>query len=190
MKLRYDLTGTGWADCTIAIGEATATVTASYLSDALDDLVGAVVALLCGDEQSTASFAEEPGEYRWEFARKGPDGVIIRIRFLGAGSDNQPIFDAETRLRTLAGALLSELQRLLREYGADGYRQRWVLHDFPERPGRPVEGAACVIVCSAIMQSNESLKWTSARFMEVIRVDRLARFAEDQHCLAGESSLA
>lgn len=133
MKLRYDLSGTGWAYCTIEIGEATATVTASYLSDALDDLAGAVVGLLRGDEQSTANFAEEPGEYRWEFARKGSEGVTIRIRFLGSGPDNQPIFEAETRLRTFAGALLSELQRLLREHGAAGYKERWVLHDFPER---------------------------------------------------------
>lgn len=133
MKLRYDLTGTGWADCTVEIGEATATVTASYLSDALDDLAGAVVALLRGDQQSAATFAEEPGEYRWEFARQGPDSVIIRIRFLGAGSENQLILEAEVRLRTFAGALLSELQRLLREYGVAGYKERWVLHDFPER---------------------------------------------------------
>lgn len=132
MKLRYNLIGTGWADCTIEIEEAIATVTASYLSDALDDLAGAIVALLCGDEHSTATFAEEPGEYRWEFTRTGPEGVTIRILFSGADSDHQPLFEAEARLRAFAGALLSELQRLLREYGAAGYKARWVAHDFPE----------------------------------------------------------
>lgn len=132
MKFHYDLTGIGWADCTIEIGEATATATASYLSDALDDLAGAVVALLSGDERSTAIFVEEPGEYSWEFTRKGSDGVRIRIRFLGAGSDDHPIFEAETRLSTFAGALLSELERLLRQYGTAGYKERWVRHAFPE----------------------------------------------------------
>src|SRR6185437_14618089 len=133
MKFHYDLTGIGWVDCTIEIGEATATATASYLSDALDELAGAVVALLRGNEQSTATFVDEPGEYRWEFARERSDGVRIRIRFLGAGSVNYPIFEAETLLGTFAGALLSELERLLREYGTAGYKERWVRHDFPER---------------------------------------------------------
>ena len=132
MKLRYELTGTGWADCTIEIGEATATATASYLSDALDDLAGAIVALLGGQQESSATFSEEPGEYIWEFARHGSDTVMIRIRFIG-GADERPVFEAHTRLRTFAGALLAELQRLLRDYGKDGYKERWVLHDFPER---------------------------------------------------------
>jgi len=29
--------------------------------------------------------------------------------------------------------VLFELQRLLREYGVAEYKERWVLHDFPER---------------------------------------------------------
>ena len=40
------------------------------------------------------------------------------------------IFHAQCRLRTLAGALLSELQRLERTYGLVGYREQWE-HDFP-----------------------------------------------------------
>jgi hypothetical protein len=133
MKLRYELTGYGWADCMIEVGEAAATLTASYLTDALDDLAGAVVALLRGDEQSTAIFAEEPGEYRWQFARKGLEGIEIRIHFVGRSTVRQPIFEAEVPLRTFATAVLFELQRLLREYGVAEYKERWVLHDFPER---------------------------------------------------------
>jgi hypothetical protein len=37
---------------------------------------------------------------------------------------------------------------------------------------------------------NETLKWTSAGIVEVIMVEWLARYADDQHVLAGESSLA
>jgi hypothetical protein len=40
------------------------------------------------------------------------------------------------------------------------------------------------------MPPNEALKWTSARYMEVIVVDCLASAAAGQHLLAGESSLA
>ena len=45
--------------------------------------------------------------------------------------DGTVIFHAQCRLRTLAGALLSELQRLERTYGLAEYREKWVEHDFP-----------------------------------------------------------
>src|SRR5690242_14123322 len=109
----------------IEVGEATATLTASYLTDALDDLAGAVVALLRGDEQSTAIFAEEPGEYRWQFVRKGLEGIEIRIHFVGHSTVSP--------LRTAAAAVLYGLQSLLGEYGVAEYKEHWVLHDFPER---------------------------------------------------------
>jgi len=50
VQISYELAGTGWAECVIRINDATATVTASYLSDALDDLASAVAAWpLCED---------------------------------------------------------------------------------------------------------------------------------------------
>ena len=56
VQLSYELVGAGWAKCTIRVDDATATVTASYLSDALDDLASAVSAALRGHPHATASF--------------------------------------------------------------------------------------------------------------------------------------
>ena len=137
VQLSYELVGAGWAKCTIRVDDATATVTASYLSDALDDLASAVSATLRGHPHATASFTEEPGEYRWIFEPLPEGKVVVRIlefREMWGGrpdEEGEVIFQAQCRLRTLAGALLSELQKLERTYGLVGYRQKWVEHDFP-----------------------------------------------------------
>src|SRR5215470_15910477 len=106
----YHLAGSGWAECTIAIDEQRASVTASYLSDAFGDLLSAVIRMVEGQPEATASFAEEPGEYRWRFFRKEPDRLHIRIlefpNLWGNWPDEEGegVFDAECRLRTFAGA--------------------------------------------------------------------------------------
>jgi hypothetical protein len=137
VQISYELVGTGWASCTIRVDDATATVTASYLSDALDDLASAVAAAFRGHPHATASFTEEPGEYRWilEPLPEGKVSVrIIEFDEMWAGrpdKDGSVIFHAECRLRTFAGALLSEVQRLESTYGLAGYRLKWVQYDFP-----------------------------------------------------------
>lgn len=79
VQLSYDLVGAGWAKCTISVDDATATVTASYLSNALDDLASAISATLRGHPHATASFTEEPGEYRWIFEPLPEGKVTVRI---------------------------------------------------------------------------------------------------------------
>ncbi len=137
VSFAYHLVGGGWAECTIAIDELHATMTASYLSDAFGDLLGAVIRVVEGQPEATASFTEEPGEYRWRFFRKGPDRLLIRVLdFPGLWSDRpdeegQVLFEAECRLRTFAGAVLSESQRLLEKHGPEGYLALWHNHEFP-----------------------------------------------------------
>ena len=139
MEFRFELPGAGWADCTIAAGGQRATVSASYLSHALDDLSGAVAQVLGGKPRAEASFTEEPGEYRWVLERAESDQVRIRILEFDSMPRGQPeiegreIFHAVVRLRTFGGAVLSELQRIRRELGVDGYRERWQLAEFPAR---------------------------------------------------------
>ena len=133
VQLSYDLVGAGWAKCTIRVDDATATVTASYLSDALDDLASAVSATLRGHPHATASFTEEPGEYRWIFEPLPEGKVVVRIlefRELWGGVQTRKERSFLTH-SVGAGALLSELQKLERTYGLAGYREKWVEHDFP-----------------------------------------------------------
>jgi|SRR5438132_8456844 len=137
VKLRYELQEAGWAECTLEIDEQRVTVSASYLSDALDNLCAAVVALLHGEPSATASFAEEPGEFRWQFDLQDKDQLRVRVYWSEDRWNDRlhdpsaPIFDGLCRLRTFAGQVLAELQRLLRDVGETEYRRRWILNDFP-----------------------------------------------------------
>lgn len=137
ISFAYDLVGSGWAECTVAVDETHATVTASYLSDAFGDLLGAVIRIVEGQPEATASFAEEPGEYRWRLFRKEPDRLLIRVLEFPQLWGNRPdeegrvLFEAECRLRTFAGAVLAESQRLLEKHGPEGYLGMWHKHGFP-----------------------------------------------------------
>jgi hypothetical protein len=61
VSFAYQLVGSGWAECTIAVDEQHAAMTASYLSDALGDLLGVVIRMVEGQPEATASIAEELG---------------------------------------------------------------------------------------------------------------------------------
>jgi hypothetical protein len=133
----YNLTGAGWSECSIEIGDQQAHVTASYLSDALGDLLRAVVGLLRGARDATAAFAEEPGEYRWRLRCIGDGQVSVRILWFNDTFSRLPdergsvILDAQCRLRTLTGAMLAASQHVLREHGLEGYARQWKNHEFP-----------------------------------------------------------
>ncbi len=137
VELEYDLTGTGWSECTVRVNGTTATVTASYLGDALGDLASAVTAALRGQPKSVARFWEEPGEYRWILEPLRPGAVRIRIiefpHLWGdrPNEDGRVLLDAECSLVELGKALLACLLQLEGKYGVHGYREKWVEHDFP-----------------------------------------------------------
>ena len=138
VEFRYELTGSGWSECTLIVGEVHVSVTASYLSDALRSLLSAVCRILSGANEATASFDEEPGEYRWRFLRVDDERLRIRIFEFDdlwsdrPDSDGQQICDVECRLRTFAGAVLSGCKDLLATHGRDGYKEKWVRHHFPD----------------------------------------------------------
>ena len=45
--------------------------------------------------------------------------------------EGKVLFEAECRLRTFAGAVLSESQRLLEKHSPEGYLGMWHQHEFP-----------------------------------------------------------
>ena len=95
--------------------------------------------LICGPRSSLMS---------WRAIRAAdrvPLSLIARWSFPNCGADGQMrtepvLMDGECRLRTFAGALVSELQRLERTYGAVGYREQWGRHDFPSERLAELQG--------------------------------------------------
>jgi hypothetical protein len=132
----YELTGAGWAEATVGIDGSVVQVTASYLSDALDDLLHSVVNVMRGASEGTFSFEEEPGEYRWHLRRVGVDQLSITITWFDDWSEKrrQPgkiVFEQTCRRRTFAGAVYDSCKRLLERLGPDGYHEKWAEHEFP-----------------------------------------------------------
>lgn len=132
----YRLVGAGWAEGRIADDDGGCTITASYLSDALGNLLEAVVAVLQGAAESRCSWDEEPGEYRWVFACTGSE---LRLRILAfdelwgekPDSDGQVLFATVQSPVAIGAAVLATATALLKEHGLEGYREKWVEFDFP-----------------------------------------------------------
>jgi hypothetical protein len=131
------LTGSGWAECVLNIDGQLITTTASYLSHALESLLQATIEIVKGNPEAKASFDEEPGEYRWLFRRLNEQQINVKIFWFDELWNNEPdkngqlIFEANCRLRTFAGAILSASQKVLSDNGIAGYKNKWHEHDFP-----------------------------------------------------------
>jgi hypothetical protein len=136
VEFSFRLTGPGWSEARLADSSNSATITASYLGDALGDLLEAVGLLLEGADQARCSWQEEPGEYRWLFERTASD---VRLRVLAfrdqmaeePDDQGEVVFEAHTPLREMAEAIADGAQSVLDEYGEDEYLRRWIQHPFP-----------------------------------------------------------
>ena len=136
VEFEYRLTGSGWAECHVAVGNRHVTVTASYTSDALGDLTRAVLQLKNGAISARAQFDEEPGEYRWIFHRN-TNFCTVQILMFSEFRGNQPdqvgklIFYAECSFDAFLTAFIGALQAVLTRYGIEGYQARWIEYEFP-----------------------------------------------------------
>ena len=136
MEFTYRVTGTGWAEARVADGPVAVTITASYLEDALGELLEAIGLLLEGADGARCSWQEEPREYRWIFHRAGSD-VRLRVIAFADMYSREPdesgtvVFETTAPLRDVASAIAGGAQEVLDEHGEAEYLRRWVDHPFP-----------------------------------------------------------
>jgi hypothetical protein len=147
MEFTYRLTGIGWAEARIADSTSHAVMRASYLSDALGDLLEALGAILEGAAEARCGWDEEPVESRWIFARDEGDLLTLRIfaetfdrpdsvaweEWLTLGPDEQGElrFSTTQPVTVLARAIADGAAAVLAEYGEAGYQEKWLEHPFP-----------------------------------------------------------
>jgi hypothetical protein len=138
MEFSYRLIGTGWAEARIADERSHAVLTASYLTDALGDLLSALVMLKRGEKDVSFSWEEEPGEYEWTFRRLDSE-VELRIESFAdqyartKDEVGSVIFATRQPLGVVIQAVTREARDLLDELGPEEYARRWVEHPFPVR---------------------------------------------------------
>jgi hypothetical protein len=136
ISIDYTLDGAGWANCKIIVNDQWVEVTASYLTNALKDLIEGVSALY-QQEDTRFSFDAEPAEYRWILRNQDGD-VDIRILQLDDAMNPDPdekgklVFRASTALAELSAAVIATCESLLQEHGLEGYKAKWIEYEFPE----------------------------------------------------------
>ena len=147
MMLKYGLTGAGWATVTLECGDQTVEMTASYLHDSLSQLARAARDLGKTGSESVV-FMDEPGEHHL-LLRQANDEVaeVEVVWFDDWKSWNEPVGPAQRKLLGVVRVaefreqVISELRRLLHENGEEGYRKKWIQHDFPVEELRELEAA-------------------------------------------------
>ncbi len=139
-RIEYTLTGVGWAECTVRSADQSCSVTASYLSDALESLVLAGQVVLAGFGRVSFSFNEEPGEFRWVINDYGPGAVDVEIlefdELWGEKPDSEGtlIFKTRCQRTVFAKAIAAAANDVLDKYGEQGYLKKWAEHPFPSGP--------------------------------------------------------
>jgi hypothetical protein len=130
----------GWADPVFEFEETSLSMTASYITDALGDLLGALVLLVNGSSTAECEWTQEPGGWRWNFSRPTITHVDLVIAFKDDAFTRpwEPHDPGETRLklqrlllRELVEAVTAGARRCLDDFGAPGFAKQWNMHPFP-----------------------------------------------------------
>jgi len=143
VKFEYNLTSAGWADSTISNDERQVKMQVSYLSDSLGDLTKAMVDLLNGAEEKEVFFMDEPGEHRLLLRRTGKENLLVEVEWfedwkswelMDKETKGEKVFSAEVSLLKVAHEVKASLDKLLEKFGVEGYKKKWIEHEFPLEP--------------------------------------------------------
>jgi hypothetical protein len=85
---------------------------------------------------NTSLFTDEPGEHECVVTRTGTDGVQIRVfwyqDWTPPGRDTgDEVFVCDATVSEFCQTVFACCKRLLDEHGEDGYKGRWIAHEFP-----------------------------------------------------------
>lgn len=139
MTLNYFLENAGWANVKIAKGDISCSITVSYLHDSLGELTASTNLLLQGIKEAKVLFMDEPGEHMM-FLQALSDTVLeIEIRWfedwaswdLITEKEYKVVFKIQTGLLDFASEVKRNLEKILKENGLAGYKEKWVESDFP-----------------------------------------------------------
>ena len=145
-SLTYELVGTGWARATLTVDGADTIVTASYISDALRDLIDATSVMTEGGPTARCAWQEEPGEYRWIFTVE-QTGVRLEIRSFpdmfdtAEDASGEIVFTTTQPLRTISRSILRAVDAVAGKFTPEAYLERWVEHPFPTEAANRLRNA-------------------------------------------------
>lgn len=130
------LVGPGWMRLMLTHGPQSVELIASYLNDTPRELLDALLRVLGREREARVILVEEPGEALMRL-RVLP-GELLRIETYAPTEDGpppddpgEPVFRHTEPAERFAARIWSELGRLLREHGEDGFHRQWGLRGFP-----------------------------------------------------------
>ncbi len=132
----YRLTGAGWAEADITVGDQHISLLISYLSDGLRDLLLAVSALANGAGEVFVVWAEEPGCHELQLTATS-SVCHLRIRYFpdlwphGDRESGAIRFDIDCGLRDFCRAVATGVRAFFDDIGAEAYAEQWNMHPFP-----------------------------------------------------------
>ena len=143
VTLVYKLDGAGWASATIVTPQKGVAFWPSYLSDALGDLVRAVVGITKARHSHPPSVFEQRVE--WFGEPVGLDLILearqdgeVRLQLVEMPDEShrrigrQVLFDDQIDFDIFARSVYAQASLILEAFGAKGYKEKWTLHEFPE----------------------------------------------------------
>jgi hypothetical protein len=134
----YKLTGPGWAACSVSRDGESCEISASYLTDALGNLLLCAYGSISGFSLVAFGFDEEPGEYRWVVRQVGSNTISVEILSfhqlwgLLPDSEGKSLFSATCEPLEFAKAVLAAAEHVLSRHGVEGYLALW-LNPFPAK---------------------------------------------------------
>lgn len=142
-KLDYNLDDHGWADARIQLGKYVGEATASYLEDTLGDLASETLFVLNSEAAEAMGLCrrkevifEEEGS-RFRLTIKQASAGLVRLK-LSKDHTSPPDgarwytkAEIEVQLEQFAVEVERVLAEIHRRHGLEGYKDRWVAHDFP-----------------------------------------------------------
>ncbi len=134
MEIVYQLEGAGWAGARVIHGTQFRDMSVSYLSDALGDMAKAALLLLQGADEESFEFFDEPGMHRWQLARGNGNVLSIRILWFEdemSAESGIEVFECKCPAPTFIRAVIASLENVLVDEGIEGYKRRWIAHEFP-----------------------------------------------------------
>jgi hypothetical protein len=140
LEFTFALTGLGWAQATITDLSNRSSLTASYLSDALGNLLDATISIATQDGHAEFVWEEEPGEYRWQLDR---GNGVVKLEIHAADfpadwddeldEDGPPplVFQTTVTPLVFTHAIAAGERRALNRHGEAQYERQWGQFPFP-----------------------------------------------------------
>lgn len=139
MMIKYNLGDHGWADVKFLDGRKGVDMIVSYLHDTLAEFITAANLLLKGAPDASVIAMDEPGEHIVHLQVLSSTTLAIEIRWfkdcasrdMTTQKEFEVVFECQDTVVNFSTEIFNNARTILEKHGVEGYKKKWVNHDFP-----------------------------------------------------------